>query len=94
MTTGTGARVRDIHVDEITDIVAELCERATHELPEDVVAGLRKAARDGSIPRQSVAVCILTGNGLKDPDAALRSGVQVASIEASADALARYLAIG
>ncbi|MDZ4278846.1 MAG: fumarate hydratase, partial [Dehalococcoidia bacterium] len=35
--------VRDIHVDEITAKVAELCETATHFLPDDVVAGLERA---------------------------------------------------
>ena len=43
MTTDTGTRVRDIHADDITRIVAELCETAAHVLPDDVVAGLRKA---------------------------------------------------
>jgi fumarate hydratase subunit alpha len=43
MTTDTGTRVRDIHADEITKVVAELCQTATHVLPDDVIAGLRKA---------------------------------------------------
>ncbi|MEX0751024.1 MAG: fumarate hydratase, partial [Dehalococcoidia bacterium] len=43
MATDTSTRVRDLHVDEITRTVAELCQRATHELPDDVVAGLKKA---------------------------------------------------
>lgn len=43
MTTDTTTRVRDIHVDQITQAVRDLCETATHVLPEDVVAGLRKA---------------------------------------------------
>jgi fumarate hydratase subunit alpha len=43
MTTDTGTRVRDIHADEIAKVVAELCQTATHVLPDDVIAGLRKA---------------------------------------------------
>jgi fumarate hydratase subunit alpha len=43
MTTDTQTRVRDVHVDEITKAVSELCQTATHVLPEDVVAGLRRA---------------------------------------------------
>jgi fumarate hydratase subunit alpha len=35
--------VREIHVDTIRDKVAELCIDATHNLPEDVEAGLRRA---------------------------------------------------
>src|SRR3989304_9214756 len=36
-------KVREVHVDDITAKVAELCEAATHFLPEDVVAGLERA---------------------------------------------------
>lgn len=43
MTAETGVRVREVHVDEIAKAVEQLCQTATHELPEDVVAGLRKA---------------------------------------------------
>jgi fumarate hydratase subunit alpha len=50
MTTDTGARVRDIHVDEITETVAQLCERATHELPGDVIAGLQRAEQTEPSP--------------------------------------------
>jgi fumarate hydratase subunit alpha len=50
MTTGTETRVRDIHVDKITEAVAALCQTATHELPDDVVAGLRKAESSETSP--------------------------------------------
>lgn len=50
MTTDTGTRVREIHADDITRTVAELCQTATHELPEDVVAGLQKAERSEKSP--------------------------------------------
>ena len=43
MTTETQTKVRDIHVDRITETVAELCQTATHFLPDDVVAGLERA---------------------------------------------------
>jgi fumarate hydratase subunit alpha len=43
MTTDAPTKVRDIHVDEITATVAELCQSATHFLPDDVVAGLERA---------------------------------------------------
>src|SRR3990172_13063998 len=36
-------KVREVHVDDITAKVAELCEAATHFLPDDVVAGLERA---------------------------------------------------
>jgi len=43
MTTDTSTKVRDVHADDITAKVAELCQSATHFLPEDVVAGLERA---------------------------------------------------
>jgi threonine synthase len=33
------------------------------------VAGVRRLAREGRIGSQEVVVCVLTGHGLKDPDA-------------------------
>jgi fumarate hydratase subunit alpha len=60
MTTDTSTRVRDIHVDDITRTVAELCQTATHELPEDVVAGLKNAQKTERSPlAQQVLVEIL-----------------------------------
>ncbi|HEY8171834.1 MAG TPA: fumarate hydratase [Dehalococcoidia bacterium] len=50
MTTDTGTRVRDINADDITAKIAELCQTATHELPDDVVAGLRKAEKSEKSP--------------------------------------------
>ncbi|MEX2158738.1 MAG: fumarate hydratase [Dehalococcoidia bacterium] len=43
MATDTSTKVRDIHAGDITATVAELCQSATHFLPEDVVAGLERA---------------------------------------------------
>jgi len=50
MTTDTSTRVREIHVDEIARTVAELCQTATHVLPDDVVAGLQRAERTEKSP--------------------------------------------
>jgi threonine synthase len=36
------------------------------------IAGLLKSVEDGWVPRGSTVVCTVTGNGLKDPDTALR----------------------
>jgi threonine synthase len=59
------------------------------------VAGLRAAAREGALPeellRGGACVCVLTGNGLKDPDTAIGSGVTPASIPAEEAALARAM---
>lgn len=38
------------------------------------VAGLIKLVRSGRIDKNNVVTCVLTGNGLKDPDSALKLG--------------------
>ena len=50
MTTPTTTAVREIHVDLIAEKVAELCQTATHVLPDDVVAGLQKAEKTEKSP--------------------------------------------
>ena len=42
--------MREIHVDQIRDTLAELCIEAAHVLPEDVRAGLRKAEASEQAP--------------------------------------------
>jgi threonine synthase len=49
------------------------------------VAGLRKLARTGTKPRQ--VVCVLTGNGLKDPDRAIALAPPIVEVDAELDAL-------
>jgi threonine synthase len=51
------------------------------------VAGLRKRARAGGLRDVSSVVCVLTGNGLKDPDTARSLGRDVAVVDATADAV-------
>lgn len=55
------------------------------------VAGLLKQAHAGELERGQTVVCILTGNGLKDPEFALASGFPVDTIPAEAGRLARAL---
>ena len=59
------------------------------------VAGLLKAAQQGQLAAAArhlcVVVCVLTGNGLKDPDTAIARGdAQSARLPADTAAIARY----
>jgi threonine synthase len=57
------------------------------------VAGLFKKQREGNLTRGQTIVCVLTGNGLKDPEFALASGFQIDTLPAESDALLRALDI-
>lgn len=51
------------------------------------VAGLLKKQREGKLARGQTIVCVLTGNGLKDPEFALASGFKVETLPATSKAL-------
>lgn len=55
------------------------------------IAALRIAVRDGRVDRSARVVCVLTGNGLKDPDAATPQSFNAAPLRADANALAANL---
>lgn len=58
------------------------------------VAGLFKACTEGRIPPESTVVCVLTGNGLKDPDTAIRYGqVAKATLPPDPHAIAAHLGL-
>lgn len=61
------------------------------------VAGLFKAALEGKLKPNSKVVCILTGNGLKDPDTAIKVGSENASrlqLPDDFDAIVKALNLG
>jgi threonine synthase len=55
------------------------------------VAGLAAAVRDGALPADIRAVCVLTGHGLKDPDTAVRGVSPAVAIDPSVEALSELI---
>ena len=51
------------------------------------VAGLRKRARSGGLGGLATVVCVLTGNGLKDPETARSLSREIVEVDANADAV-------
>jgi len=92
----SGGRIESVTDDEILAAYRELattegvfCEPSSAAS----VAGVTKLARAGELERDSLVVCVLTGNGLKDPDTAERlAGDRLIESSASADAV--RLALG
>jgi threonine synthase len=55
------------------------------------IAGLMKLAQSGELEPDETVVCIATGHGLKDPDAAIKACEKIVEIEPSIEALERML---
>ncbi|HEX5828415.1 MAG TPA: threonine synthase [Candidatus Limnocylindrales bacterium] len=94
----SGGRIGAVTDDEIVAAYRELsrlegvfCEPSSAAS----VAGVIKAATAGELPRDATVVCILTGNGLKDPTTAERGlPVEVLEAEPSVTGVARALGWG
>jgi threonine synthase len=91
----SGGSITAVTDDEILDAYTFLarcegifCEPASAA----AVAGLRKLARTGTKPHQ--VVCVLTGNGMKDPDRALAIAPPIVEVDASLDAVRRAINVG
>jgi len=57
------------------------------------VAGLLQACADGEVARGSVAVCTITGHGLKDPDTAVRGAAKPLTVSVDISQAARALGL-
>jgi len=91
----SGGRIESVTDDEILAAYRDLasiegvfCEPSSAAS----VAGVTKLARSGELDREQLVVCVLTGNGLKDPDTAQRTAVgRVVDSRADADSVRRAL---
>ena len=57
------------------------------------VAGVRKLAREGRLHRSETVVCVLTGHGLKDPDAVQAEEGSLAAVAPEVDAIRAAMGI-
>lgn len=55
------------------------------------IAGLLKAYAEGKIPAGSSVVCVLTGNGLKDPDTAIKYSPKTEVVSSDYDHLKAFI---
>jgi threonine synthase len=91
----SGGEILSVSDDEILHAYAELAGEGLFCEPASAasVAGLRLLARTGRLERGQVAVCVLTGHGLKDPETARTRSPEPIPVEADADAVAAELGI-
>jgi threonine synthase len=88
----SGGRFAAISEDEILEAYRFLASREgvfAEPASSACVAGLLKLAAAGDLDREATAVCILTGNGLKDPDYAIAMAGQATHIPATMEAVAK-----
>ena len=92
----SGGSIDSVTDEEIIDSYRDLAQRegVFVELASAAcVAGIRKLSRDGKLDLQGrTVVCVLTGNGLKDPDSAVKMSGDAARV--GADVLAVERALG
>ncbi len=86
----SGGAIDAVSDDEILDAYSFLarCEGVFAEpASAAAIAGLRKRVRAGSLGSANRVVCVLTGNGMKDPDRARSLAGEIAEGEATPDAV-------
>jgi threonine synthase len=86
----SGGAIEAVSDAEILDAYRDLARREgifVEPASAASVAGLRKRAHSGGLAGVSSVVCVLTGNGLKDPDTARSLSREVAEVDATADAV-------
>ena len=86
----SGGAIDAVSDDEILDAYSFLarCEGVFAEpASAAAIAGLRKRARDKGLGSAKRVVCVLTGNGMKDPDRARSLAGDIAEVEATSDAV-------
>jgi threonine synthase len=86
----SGGAIDAVTDDEILDAYGFLarCEGVFAEpASAAAIAGLRKRARAGGLGAAKRVVCVLTGNGMKDPDRARSLAGDIAEVDATPDAV-------
>jgi len=90
----SGGAIEAVSDDQILEAYAAVarcdgifCEPASAA----AVAGLRQRARNGALDGLRIVVCVLTGNGLKDPDTARSVGAPVVEVDARVGAVREVL---
>jgi threonine synthase len=91
----SGGSIEAVSDDEIMAAYARVAREGLFCEPASAasVAGLLRMAGAGRLERGSAAVCVLTGHGLKDPDAAATIAEPPARVASDVDAVAGELGL-
>jgi threonine synthase len=86
----SGGAIDAVTDDEILDAYSFLARREgvfAEPASAAAIAGLRKRVRANALGTARRVVCVLTGNGMKDPDRARSLAGEIAEVEATPDAV-------
>ena len=89
---GLAVTVSDEEILEAIPLLARSCGVFAEPAGATSVAGLRKLAREGKIRGSERIVCLVTGNGLKDVDTAMRIAGKTISIAPELEDLKKAVA--
>ncbi|EHP86134.1 threonine synthase [Methanotorris formicicus] len=88
---GTGESVTDEEITYAQKLLARTEGIFVEPASASSIAGLIKLLDNGVVDRDEKIVCITTGNGLKDPDAAIRASEEPIKIECDIEVLKKIL---
>jgi len=88
---GCATTVSDHEILDAQKLMAKLEGIFAEPAGAAALAGLIKDVRDGATDRSAHVVCVSTGHGLKDPDIAISQCVKPATIDASVEALQKFM---
>jgi threonine synthase len=93
--TESGGAIQAVSDEEIMDAYSRVAREGLFCEPASAasVAGLLRMAREGGLDRGLTAVCVLTGHGLKDPEAARTVAERPVEVPADVDAVASELGL-
>ena len=83
--------VEDEEILEAMRQTARLCAVFGEPAAAAAVAGLGRAVQEGIVSRKETAAVVVTGNGLKDVQSAIRANAPPIDLPPSLDALAQVL---
>ena len=90
---GTAETVTDEEILEAQKMLSRLEGLFVEPASASSIAGLKKLVENGDVDKDERIVCVTTGHGLKDPDAAIRMSEKPIEVDAEVEAIERVLGL-
>ena len=90
---GTAETVTDTEILDAQKMLARVEGLFVEPASASSIAGLKKLRENGEIDKDERVVCVTTGHGLKDPDAAVKTSEKPVEVDAEIEAIERVLGL-